>query len=167
MNDLIKVDLNEDQEPIISGRVLHEFLEVKTAYKDWFPRMCEYGFVENLDFSSILSESTGGRPSTDHILKLDMAKELSMLQRNEKGKQARQYFIQIEKEFNSPEKIMARALIMADNKVKNLSVENKELKETVEINKPKVLFADSVSSSSTTILVSELQMLSLKITLHK
>ena len=88
MNELIKIQTNEQMEPVISGRELHEFLEVKTAYKDWFPRMAEYGFEENKDFCSILSESTGGRPGTDHVLKLDMAKEISMIQRNEKGKQA-------------------------------------------------------------------------------
>ena len=92
MNDLIKVKINENQEPVISGRELHEFLEVKTHYKDWFPRMVEYGFVEGIDFCSILSESTGGRPLTDHAIKLDMAKELCMIQRTDKGKQARQLF---------------------------------------------------------------------------
>ena len=86
MDELIKIEVNENQEPVISGRALHEFLEVKTSYKDWFPRMVEYGFTEGTDFCSILSESTGGRPATDHAIKLDMAKELAMIQRTEKGK---------------------------------------------------------------------------------
>lgn len=97
MNNLIKVQQNNNGENVVSGRELHKFLEVKTDYKDWFPRMLRYGFEEGLDFSSFLSESTGGRPSQDHILKMDMAKEISMIQRSEKGKQARQYFIRIEK----------------------------------------------------------------------
>ena len=93
MNELIKVNY-ESEEPTVSGRELHEFLEVKTAYKDWMPRMCEYGFIEGKDFCSFLSESTGGRPSQDHALTIPMAKEICMLQRTERGKQARQVFYQ-------------------------------------------------------------------------
>lgn len=89
--------MNRDGERAVSGRSLHEFLEVTTRYNDWMPRMLEYGFAEGQDFYSILSESTGGRPSTDHALSMDMAKELSMIQRTERGKQARQYFIAVEK----------------------------------------------------------------------
>lgn len=74
MNDLIKVNYTESEQPTVSGRELHEALEVKTAYKDWFPRMCEYGFTEGEDFCSFLSESTGGRPSTDHQLTIPMPK---------------------------------------------------------------------------------------------
>lgn len=70
MNEIINVTLNENQEPVVSGRQLHKALEVKTAYKDWFPRMVGYGFTENEDFCSNLSESTGGRRATDHVLKL-------------------------------------------------------------------------------------------------
>lgn len=81
----------------VSGRDLHAFLEVATPYKDWFPRMLAYGFTDGEDFGAILSESTGGRPGTDHVLTLDMAKELAMIQRTDKGKQARQYFIEVEK----------------------------------------------------------------------
>ena len=71
-----------------------------------------------------MSESTGGRPSTDHFMKIDMAKELCMLARNEKGKQARQYFLEVEREWNSPEKVMARALNIANNTINNLKLEN-------------------------------------------
>lgn len=67
MNELIKVNYYNEQ-PTVSGRELHGFLQVGTAYKDWFPRMCEYGFEEGKDFCSFLSESTGGRPATDHQL---------------------------------------------------------------------------------------------------
>ena len=156
MNALIKVDLNENQEPIVSGRELHEALEVKTAYKDWFPRMCEYGFTEGIDFCSILSESTGGRPETNHAIKLDMAKEIAMIQRNDKGKQVRQYFIQVEKDFNSPEKVMARALKFAEQKLNVLQIENAQQKHMIETQRPKVLFADSVESSETSILIGDL-----------
>ena len=156
MNALIKVDLNENQEPIVSGRELHEALEVKTAYKDWFPRMCEYGFTEGIDFCSILSESTGGRPETNHAIKLDMAKEIAMIQRSDKGKQVRQYFIQVEKDFNSPEKVMARALKFAEQRLNVLQVENAQQKHMIETQRPKVLFADSVESSETSILIGDL-----------
>lgn len=149
MNELINVTLNDNHEPIVSGRQLHEALGVKTPYDKWFPRMTEYGFTENEDFSTFLSESTGGRRATDHIIKLDMAKEIAMIQRTDRGKQVRQYFIQVEKDFNSPEKIMARALLMADRRVNKLEAQ-------IEADKPKVLFADAVSASHTSILVGDL-----------
>lgn len=156
MNDLIKIEINENQEPIVNGRELHKALGVKTAYKDWFPRMVEYGFNEGQDFCSILSESTGGRPETNHAIKLDMAKEIAMLQRNESGKKVRQYFIQVEKDFNSPEKIMARALKLAETRLNVLKIENSEQKKVIEEQKPKVLFANSVETSKTSILIGEL-----------
>ncbi len=156
MNDLIKIEINEKQEPIVNGRELHKALGVKTAYKDWFPRMVEYGFNEGQDFCSILSESTGGRPETNHAIKLDMAKEIAMLQRNESGKKVRQYFIQVEKDFNSPEKIMARALKFAETRLNVLKIENSEQKKVIEEQKPKVLFANSVETSKTSILIGEL-----------
>lgn len=129
MEELIKVNYENDR-PTVSARELHEFLEVKTGFKDWFPRMCEYGFTEGEDFCSFLSESTGGRPAHDAQLTIDMAKEICMLQRNEKGKMARLYFIQLEKDWNSPEKVMARALEIAHRTIKNLQAENKELERT-------------------------------------
>lgn len=132
MNELIKIEVTENQEPAISGRELHEFLEVATPYDKWFPRMVEYGFTEGTDFSTFLSESTGGRPAVNHLLKIDMAKELAMIQRTEKGKQARQYFIQIEKDYNRPEKIMARALVIAERELSNLQIENKIKEEKIE-----------------------------------
>ena len=134
MNNLINITLNENQEPVVSGRQLHQVLGVKTAYKDWFKRMTEYGFTENQDFNTLKFEQvrTEGkrevrREMTDHVLKLDMAKEIAMIQRTDKGKEVRQYFIQVEKDFNSPEKIMARALLMADKKIKLLENQNENL----------------------------------------
>ena len=121
MNELIKVDYSTDR-PTVSARELHEFLGIETRYNDWFRRMCEYGFSEGQDFYSFLSKtSDGGRPAQDAQLTIDMAKEICMLQRNEKGKQARQYFIQLEKDWNSPEKVMARALQIADQKLHMLA----------------------------------------------
>lgn len=148
MNELIKVVFENDR-PTVSARELHEFLQVSTEYRHWFPRMCEYGFTEGQDFRSFLTESIGGRPAQDAQLTIDMAKEICMLQRNERGKQARQYFLQLEKEWNSPEKVMARALQIADRKIHALEAER-------EANRPKVIFADSVAASKTSILVGEL-----------
>lgn len=147
MKDLIKIEVNENQEPIVNGRELHKALGVKTAYKDWFPRMVEYGFNEGQDFCSILSESTGGRPETNHAIKLDMAKEISMIQRNEKGKKVRQYFIQVEKDFNSPEKIMARALKIAESKLNVLQLENTQQKQLIGELKPKADYLDQILQS--------------------
>ena len=128
----IEVEVNENQEPVVNARELHEFLDVSTRYDIWFNRMCEYGFEENIDFCTFLNESTGGRPKQNHIIKLDMAKEIAMIQRNEKGKQARRYFLQIEKDWNSPEKVMARALILANKKIDTLKIENEEMKPKAE-----------------------------------
>lgn len=102
MNQLIKITQNENNESVVSGRELHGFLEVSTPYTQWFERMIEYGFVQNVDFIGLSQKSEkpqGGRPTIDHALKLDMAKEISMIQRTAKGKEARQYFIEVEKEY--------------------------------------------------------------------
>lgn len=112
MKDLIPISYTSEN-PTVSGRDLHEALKVATPYKDWFPRMCEYGFQEDKDFSAILCESTGGRPRTDHAITIAMAKELCMLQRSDIGKKFRQYLISVEEAWNCPEKVMERALQIA------------------------------------------------------
>ena len=153
MNELINVTLNDNHEPVVSGRQLHETLGVNSNYTTWFDRMTDYGFTENQDYILLSNfgnqTGRGGHNKVDHVIKLDMAKEISMIQRTERGKQVRQYFIQVEKDFNSPEKIMARALLMADKKVHKLEAQ-------IEADKPKVLFADAVSASHTSILVGDL-----------
>jgi anti-repressor protein len=133
MNELIPIKYNNDRQTV-TGRNLHEFLEVESNYTTWFKRMTEYGFTEGTDFIPFSEESNGGRPSDNHQLTIEMAKEICMLQRTDKGKQARQYFIELEKAWNTPEAVMARALKMADNKiltlqgsVKLLETENKLL----------------------------------------
>ena len=155
MNDLIKVNYENDR-PTVLARELHEFLEVKTAYKDWFPRMREYGFLEGTDFCSFLSESTGGRPAQDAQLTIEMAKEICMLQRNEKGKQARQYFIQLEKDWNSPEKVMARALKIADKKIMLLQDENAQQKQIIAELNPKASYYDVVLQTKDAISTSQI-----------
>ena len=150
MEELIKVDTNENLEPVVNGRELHEILEVQSNYTTWFKRMCEYGFDENVDYKAVFQnwKTAQGNETQqiDHIIKMDMAKEICMLQRTERGKLARQYFIQIEKDYNSPEKIMARALRIAEQELSTLKIQAEEMK-------PKALFADAVSASHTSILV--------------
>lgn len=155
MNGIINVNYDSDQ-PTVLGRDLHKALEVKTAYKDWFPRMCEYGFTEGLDFCSFLSESTGGRKATDHQLTIPMAKEICMIQRTDKGRMFRQYFINIEEQWNTPEAVMARALKMANKKLDDLKNANLALTAKVEEDKPKVLFANAVATAKTSILIGDL-----------
>jgi len=112
MNELVKIETNEKQEVVISGRELHNFLEIGTQYSKWFDRMKEYGFVENQDFQAIsqkrITAQNNETTYTDHALTLDMAKEISMIQRNVKGKEARQYFIQVEKEHNQKKNSLTR-----------------------------------------------------------
>lgn len=155
MNELITVNYDNEQ-PTVSARELHGFLEVGTRFGDWFPRMCEYGFEQGRDFNFLKNEQVRfegnrevKRTVDDAEITIDMAKELCMLQRNDKGKQARQYFLQLERDWNSPEKVMARALQIAHKRIHTLS-------EKIEQDAPKVLFADSVAASHTSILIFDL-----------
>lgn len=144
MNELIKVNYDNPEKPVVSGRELHEALGIKTAYKDWFPRMCEYGFKEGIDFCSFLSESTGGRPATDHMLTIPMAKELCMIQRTDIGRKFRQYFISIEEAWNSPEMVMQRALSIANERVKALQLSVSQLTVDNQIMRPKAEYFDEL-----------------------
>lgn len=135
ISEIIKVDYTNDT-PAISARELHEFLGVETPYHKWLPRMCEYGFTENQDYSvtDIFVHNPAGGPQhqKDAILTIDMAKEICMIQRSEKGKLARQYFIQLEKDWNSPEKVMARALRIANRTIDDLKTQNAVLQPKAE-----------------------------------
>ncbi len=154
MNELINVTINDNHEPVVSARQLHQTLDVKKRFSAWFEQNIK-GFVEGYDFTGV----PGGTPVKggngniqyldDYVLTLDTAKHLAMLSKTEKGQEVRAYFIQVEKDFNSPEKIMARALLMADKKVHQLEAK-------IEADRPKVLFAEAVSASHTSILVGEL-----------
>ena len=126
MNELISLTqsaINGELQQTVNARELHEFLEVSTAFKDWISRRIkDYDFMENLDFCSFLSESSGGRPSKEYYITLDMAKELAMVERNDKGKQARQYFIACEKQLHeqkqaSVDKSLAKAQVELLNTV--------------------------------------------------
>ncbi len=150
MDELIRINYDSER-PTVNGRDLHDALQVKTAYKDWFPRMCEYGFSEGTDFCSFLSESSGGRPAVNHQLTIDMAKQLCMIQRTDIGRKFRQYFIQVEDAWNSPEAVMARALKFANQQLALLRHQNMELTDTIAVQnqqilemKPKVSYYDVV-----------------------
>ena len=151
MNELLKVNYGNDR-ITLSARELHEFLGIGTEFAKWMQRMCEYGFSENQDYRVFVKNddnSKGGRPSTDYEITLDMAKEIAMIQRSDKGKEVRQYFLELVRRWNSPEAVMNRALEYSRKQVKALMEENKELK-------PKALFADAVSASDESILIGQL-----------
>lgn len=156
MNELIRVDFTGER-PAVSARELHEFLGVGSHFKDWFPRMCEYGFAEGADYTPLIFEHPQNhQPTRDYAVSIDMAKEICMLQRNEKGKMARQYFLQLEKDWNSPEKVMVRALQIADKKIKELEEHKLALEAEAKANAPLVLFAKGVEGSSNSILVRDM-----------
>lgn len=160
---LIKITENERGEPTVSGRELYKFLEVTERYSNWFNRMLQYGFVENVDYLGCKVFNTQARQELqEHILKISMAKEIAMLQRNEKGKQIRQYFIEVEKRYNDPMYQMARSLQYANNiieqnkiEINKLELENKEQKEIITEQKPKVEYYDKVTSSKKATSMSE------------
>ncbi|MBS8056107.1 phage antirepressor KilAC domain-containing protein [Streptococcus suis] len=156
MNEIININLNDNQEPVVSGRQLHEALGVNSNYTTWFDRMTEYGFVEGQDFLPNLEKSTGGRRAVDHVIKLDMAKEIAMIQRTERGKQVRQYFIQVEKDFNSPEKIMARALLLADKKIASLTTQNQLLEQELEVAREQTRYLNVILDSKDPILITQI-----------
>lgn len=163
MNELINIKTSETGEPSVSGRELHEFLGVTTRYNDWFPRMVEYGFTEGKDFNLLKNEQVrfeGNREVTrellDHLLTIDMAKEICMIQRTEVGKQARQYFIQVEKDYNSPEKIMARALRIAEKELSTLKLETKVQAQQIAELQPKATYYDLILQCPSLLSVTEI-----------
>lgn len=157
------IPINYDgEQPTVSARALHTGLEVSRRFSVWFETNSQ-GFVENEDYTSV-RESTevrnnGGvqmRELQDYSLTVDMAKHICLMSRTEKGKQIRQYFIDLEKAWNTPEQIFARALKMADREIEKLKSNNASLIEDVQRMKPKEIFADAVSASNTSILIVEL-----------
>ncbi len=141
MNELIKVNYDTERHTVL-GRDLHKVLGVRSKYADWFKNISVYGFVENTDFMTLSKNLENGGRTLDHQLTVDMAKEVAMLQRNDRGKQVRQYFLQLEKQWNSPEYLMARALKMADERVKGLEIENKAQRQIIGELKPKADYVD-------------------------
>lgn len=158
MNEIMSMDiLNIDtsSEYPVRGRELHARLGIETPYHKWFPRMCEYGFEREKDFQEvsdkIVQNPMGGRPATDHHITLSMAKEICMLQRTEQGREVRRYLIRVEEAWNSPDAIMARALNIANERVKalkgevlHLQAKNSELTVQTQIMQPKADYFDEL-----------------------
>lgn len=169
MNELLRVNYDSDR-ITLSARELHEFLGVKTSFKDWFPRMCEYGFNESQDFNPLKNERVQfegdrqvKRTVQDYQITLDMAKEIAMIQRSEKGKQIRQYFLELERKWNSPEAVMNRALEYSRKQVQallqtkeKLELENKMKDQQLNELKPKADYYDQILQSKSLVLISQI-----------
>lgn len=161
MEEIIKINY-ESEQPTVSARELHEGLEIKSNFTTWFDRMCEYGFLENIDYLLVFQKRNTNNPKNptttcnDYEISIDMAKQICMVQRTEKGKQYRQYFLDLEKAWNTPEQVMARALKIANNEIDKLKADNRVLIADTERMKPKEIFADAVSSSKDSCLIGDL-----------
>lgn len=152
MNNLITIN-NDSQ--TISARELHEKLNIGTKFATWFQRICEYGFIENQDYTTCYpnlgSENHGGQNMIDYDISMDMAKQICMIQRTPKGKEIRQYLIDLEKAWNTPEQIMARALTIAQQTIERRNIVIKMLEADTERMRPKEEFYDAVAGSKTAI----------------
>jgi len=132
MNELLKINTTDSERITVSARDLYEFLEATERFNSWFERMKQYGIIEGEDFTSVKNftvvNNGAHKEIDDYQLTIDTAKQIAMLQRNEKGTQARKYFIQVENAWNSPERVMARALTIANKTIETLKIENSEMK---------------------------------------
>lgn len=156
MNELLKVNYDNDR-ITLSARELHKFLGVTERFGNWFERMNQYGFQESIDYLGRKVFNTQAHQELqDYEITLDMAKEIAMIQRSEKGKEVRRYFLELERKWNSPEAVMNRALEYSRKQVKALMEEKQGLIEENNQLKPKALFADAVSASNESILIGQL-----------
>jgi len=160
MNALIQTQENENGNLLVSGRELHEFLEIGTQYTKWFDRMKEYDFIENVDYVAISQKrlTVQGNETiyNNHNIKIEMAKEISMLQRNEKGKQARRYFLELEMKWNSPEMVMKRAMDYLNKRIDNMKTENLVLTQQVHELKPKADYVDHILKSKSLMAITQI-----------
>ena len=158
MNELLKINYEAEQ-PTVSARDLHEALEIRERFSLWFSRYVDV-FEKGTDYQSVgkptVVNNGAKRVLDDFLLSTDMAKHISMMTKTEKGKIMRQYFIDLEKAWNTPEQVMARALKLADRTIDTLKEDNKKLIDENERMKPKEIFADAVSASTSSILIGDL-----------
>ena len=157
MNEVLKVDFDTQT---VSARELHSALEVSKRFSAWFETYSNT-FIEGEDYKGaylkVQSNQYGGEKELqDYNMTVDMAKHICLMSRTEKGKQCRQYLIDLEKAWNTPEQVMARALRIADRQIEELKSHNLQLEQKIEADKPKTIFADAVSTSKTSILVGDL-----------
>jgi len=154
--EIIKVDTDMQT---ISARELHEKLNIEKRFSAWFETNSQ-GFIEGEDYTSVLSGTVvnngAHRELQDYNVSIDMAKHICLMSRTEAGKQCRQYLIDLEKAWNTPEQIMSRALKIADQTIGKLQNENRMLIADVERMKIKEVFADAVAASKSSILIGEL-----------
>ena len=154
MNELITVNFDTQT---VSARELHKTVGSSERFSSWFERQLQFGFVENEDYTGCKKFNTlANQELQDYDMSVDMAKHICMVQRTEKAKEVRQYLIDLEKAWNTPEQVMARALKLADKTIDKLKAENFALEKKIEADKPKTIFADAVSASHTSILVGDL-----------
>lgn len=160
--NLIPINITKTDEQFVSGRDLHMFLEINTPYSKWFSRMCEYGFVENVDYTTkdkkVLRNDGTIMPQTqfEHSLTIEMAKQLCMLARNDKGREAREYFIQVEREWNSPEKVMGRALKIANMVINEQKVLIAAQEQQISEFKPIRDYVDEILSSTSALTITQI-----------
>ena len=149
MSNLIKIEINDQMGQTVNARDLYESLGIKKDFTDWFKQQVErMGLIEGRDFTPFWGESTGGRPSADFKVTVDIAKHLCMISGGEKAHQIREYFIQIERAWNSPEQIMARAIQIAQKQIQGLQLQ-------IQSDKPYTNFGKSIAHSSDSITIGE------------
>ena len=161
----IRVEYIDDR-PVVSARELHEALGIHTIFRQWFPRMCEYGFMEGLDYTKIYQKKEGSRTGqieVDYEISMDMAKHICMMQRTREGMECRQYFIDLERAWNSPENILQRALQIAGRKIEELQSQNRILaaanhrkEQTIQELKPKTEYLDTILHATNLVLTTQI-----------
>ena len=161
----LRVDLSGER-PTVSAKELHEALEIGTLFRQWFPRMCEYGFAEGNDYEKVYQKcysSRTGQTEVDYRISVDMAKHICMIQRTRKGMMYRQYFLELEKAWNTPEKVMARALRIADRQIRELQMrcslltaESKQKEQQLQEARKKADYLDRILHCKSLVLTTQI-----------
>lgn len=161
MEELIKVQVKNDRQ-LVSARDLYKGLKIKTRFSLWVKQNFKV-FEEGQDFTSVVTttevQNNGGtqrRELQDYLLTIDMAKELCMMSKTEKGKEVRKYFIQVEKNWNSPDMIMHRALEFSNARIEQLKLENQNLNHQLEESNKKASYLDLILGDPTPILITQI-----------